>query len=72
VHAKHGRKKLSEEKKGQIRTVVKASGSGGLSVRIPPEDIDYLQIEQGDYLVFYQDVNPRTKERILITKKIKV
>jgi len=63
---------LSDEKKGQIRAVVKASGSGGLSVRIPPSDIDYLQIKQGDYLVIYQEVDPRTKERILISKKVKV
>lgn len=63
---------MSDEKKGQIRAVVKASGSGGLSVRIPPSDIDYLQIKQGDYLVIYQEVDPRTKERILISKKVKV
>ena len=63
---------MSDERKGQIRAVVKASGTGGLSVRIPPSDIDYLELKQKDYLAIYQDIDPRTKEKILIMKKVKV
>lgn len=61
-----------QQTKPFVRAVNRADGHSGLTVRIPPDSIDYLEIEFGDRVAIYHEVDPRTKDKVLIIKKVKL
>lgn len=53
-------------------SVSKASSSGGTSAVVPVEVSRYLGLEPGDKLAWWNEVDPRTKEKITIVKRVRI
>ncbi len=55
-----------------LTSLNKASGTGGISSRVPVEITKYLEIEEGDRLAWWKEIDPRTKDKIVIVKRVRV
>lgn len=65
------RKRESRERKFEYSVIGKAGGSGGKSLRLKSGFAEYLELTLGDYVVVFKDIDPKTKEKVLVVKKAK-